>query len=687
MPIHLLPEAVAVRIAAGEVVERPASVVKELVENSLDAGATRLEIETQEGGLRLIRVRDNGHGIPADEVELAFRRHATSKITVAEDLDHIATLGFRGEALASIAAVARVTCTTRHRDAESGLRLRIEGGEVISSTPIGYPVGTEMRIEDLFYNVPARRKFLSSARSERKHCDAFLTRYAIAYPHIAFTVIHDGRTVLNTPGNGRADEALVQVYGLDLARSLLPIIPQAGPDGLVRVRGYVGDTNTHRADRGYITLFVNGRWIHDLRLTYAVIQAYHTLLPINRYPVAFLMLDLAPEDVDVNVHPAKTEIRLRDPDAVFRMVLHAVRSTILDVAPLAATWSSEDVRARQALRAQLAALTPARPVPQEDEEGRTRAQAPTLWDATEDATSQTAQRVHPLLSAGLPPREETPGALSQGVGGLASEALSGPGGALSQGAGEALSQGPEGAVASRHGGAARPGDASAWAWPQATPDTSAGPLSPKPAFAAPGAAAVEQESGERLPPLRVLGQVATMYIVAEGPDGLYLIDQHAAHERILYEALLEGGLAGRGESQALLQPVAVSLPLDAATQLEALLPSLPALGFEVEPFGPMTFLVRAVPAQFQHVPPAELLADLTADEDRPLAALQGRQEEALARRICKRAAIKAGQTLSRAEMEALVQALARTRSPRTCPHGRPILIRLGLDQLARQFWR
>ncbi len=699
MSIHLLPEHVAVRIAAGEVVERPASVVKELVENSLDAGATRLEVETQEGGLRLIRVRDNGQGIPADEVELAFRRHATSKITTAEDLERILTLGFRGEALASIAAVARVTCTTRHRDAESGIRLRLEGGEILARSVIGYPIGTEMRIEDLFYNVPARRKFLSSPRSERKHCDAFLTRYAIAYPHIAFTLIHDGRTVLNTPGNGRTEEALVQVYGLDLARALLPIVPEADAEGLVRVRGYIGDTNTHRADRGYITLFVNGRWIHDLRLTYAVIQGYHTFLPVNRYPVAFILLDLPPEDIDVNVHPAKTEIRFRDPDAVFRLVQRAVRNTLLGLAPVAARWSPEDAAARVALRSQLASLTPARPFSTLEKESAVAPETPTLWEPDTPASSQSATRVPALL----------PGSLPQPDSPAPAEPVLRPESRPADVPLPVPPETPDSALAGATPGAASPWDAFGTPADSDVPIARRAPLPPKPldegGQPAPGAASPWDAFGapadsdvpiarrgplpptppeERLPALRMLGQVAATYIVAEGPDGLYLIDQHAAHERILYEALLEAWLAGHTEAQVLLEPAVVTLPMDEAAQLEALLPDLPAWGWEVELFGPNTFLVRAVPALFQNVPPALLLADLVASEELPL---QGRKEELLARRICKRAAVKAGQSLTLAEMEALIQALGRTRSPRTCPHGRPILIHVSLDQLAHQFWR
>ena len=257
MPIQLLPEDVAARIAAGEVVERPASVVKELVENSLDAGATRIEVETLEGGHKLLRVSDNGEGIPAAEVTLAFRRHATSKLSSAEELFNILTLGFRGEALASIAPVSQLTCSTHHREELTGPQLRIAGGEIIAQPAIGSPPGTEMRVEELFYNVPARRKFLQSPRTERRHIDAFLTRYAVAYPCVAFTVFHDGQEVFRTTGNGAQREALQQVYGPDLGDSLLEIAPEWSADGTLRVYGYIGPTTVHRSNRGYITLFVN----------------------------------------------------------------------------------------------------------------------------------------------------------------------------------------------------------------------------------------------------------------------------------------------------------------------------------------------------------------------------------------------------------------------------------------------
>ncbi|MCJ7549787.1 MAG: DNA mismatch repair endonuclease MutL, partial [Anaerolineae bacterium] len=333
MTIKLLSEEVASRIAAGEVVERPASVVKELVENSLDAGATRVDVETSKGGTTLIRVRDNGSGILSQDVELAFRRHATSKLELATDLDHIATLGFRGEALSSMASVSRTTCITHHASEATGSQLRLEGGTIVHRSATGRPPGTELIIEDLFYNVPARRKFLKAERTERRHIDAFMTRYAIAYPATAFSVVHDGRQTVNTSGSGDVREVLLSVYGPDLGGSLLEIPTDLTLDLEIQVSGFVGPTTVHRANRGYMTLFINGRWIEDLRLSYAIIQAYHTLLPVKRYPIAFVVVKMPPEAVDVNVHPAKAEVRFRDGDSVFRAIQRTVRATVVTHAP------------------------------------------------------------------------------------------------------------------------------------------------------------------------------------------------------------------------------------------------------------------------------------------------------------------------------------------------------------------
>lgn len=602
MAIRLLPDDIASRIAAGEVVERPASVVKELVENSLDAGATRIEVETIDGGTKLIRVRDNGTGILSDEVALAFRRHSTSKLERATDLERIATLGFRGEALASIASVSRTTCITKHETETIGTRLRLEGGSVVSQSPTGRPHGTELVIEDLFYNVPARRKFLRTERTERRHIDSFMTRYAIAYPGTAFSLVHDGRKKLDTPGNKRAREVLLSVYGADLGASLLEISDELTGDHDIRVSGFVGPTTVHRANRGYLTLFINGRWIEDMRLSYAIIQAYHTLLPVKRYPVAFVMVQMPPQELDVNVHPAKAEVRFRDGDAIFRAIQRTVRTTVISDAPTTAGWSpraseADTATAQQQSRARLAALQP----------------------------SQSHIR--------FPKREN--GQAPPGIGSADGAATSPPT--------------PNGPTAATTSASRRDGD------------------------------------GE-LPPLRVIGQLATMFIIAEGPEGLYLIDQHAAHERVLYEQMRAKATQGQVASQPLLEPEVVALPADEATRLEETLPTLQELGLDVSAFGPNTYLVRAVPTQLKHLSPADLLADIAAATE-DISPVRTELEEIVIRRICKRAAVKAGQVLSREEIDRLIQDLEATENPRTCPHGRPTIVQISTADLARQFGR
>ncbi len=575
--IHILPPEIVAQIAAGEVVGRPASVIKELVENSIDAGAREIRIEVADGGKSMMRVADDGCGIPADEVELAFHRHATSKLTSAEDLTRIATLGFRGEALASIAAVSRVTCATRAASEETGTLIRLEGGEVVSRRPIGRPPGTTVTVEDIFYNVPARRKFLRSSATERRHIDAWVTRYAMAYPTLRFALVHDGREVFRSPGTGQMRDVLVAVYGVEVGSTLLEVLPEEG--AMVRVEGFVSPPYLHRADRGEITLFVNGRWVQDARLTYAIIQAYHTLIPTGRYPLAVVMVTIPPEDVDVNVHPAKAEVRFRDGDGVFRAVQRAVRQAV-----------------------------------------------------TEEARIPTMQTISGPAPTTRPPELRFP-------------------------------EGPR-----REPFRPTP-------MPLMMP-----PVSP----------------AAKLPVLRVIGQVAATYIIAEGPDGLYLIDQHAAHERVLYEQWMAQRASGI-PVQPLLEPVAVDLSPEWAGLVEAYQEMLRRLGLEVEPFGGNTFLVRALPMALTSAHPRDVLTEVAqglAEEQGSGEAERrgsGRAEEeierAIIRRVCKQGAIKAGQVLSREEMEELLRALERCESPRTCPHGRPTMIHISTAQLAREFQR
>lgn len=596
MTIRILPPEVAARIAAGEVVERPASVVKELVENALDAGAAHIGVEIIEGGKRLIRVSDNGTGIPAEEVELAFQRHATSKLRQVEDLDHIETLGFRGEALASIAAISHLTLITRASSEQAGARVSLAGGEITDLEAVGAPQGTMVTVENLFYNVPARLKFLKKEVTERRLVSALISRYAMAYPDVRFSLLHGGKELLRTPGNGSLRDVLVAIYDTETAEQMLEIFPQEGEplrDDLspIEVSGFAGQPSLNRANRNQITLFVNGRWIQDSSLTYAVGQAYHTMLMTGRYPVAVIMITMPPEELDVNVHPAKSEVRFRDPSAVFSAVQRAVRQTLVGQAPPPAMregvfWGSPE------------------------------------WAARRERLSQvTRSRINQM---GLDIPLETTG--------------------------QYMAQ-----------------------QPQDAPDAP----SPAPPI----------RRKRNLPMLRIIGQVGATYLVAEGPEGLYLIDQHAAHERILYEQFMAERAGELVNSQELLEPAVVELLPEQAALVEENLNDLTAVGFTLEAFGRNTIQLRAVPALVAQGDPVEALLAALGDIECGEMPTESTAEEKLIARVCKQAAVKAGQVLSRTEMESLVRQLEQCESPQTCPHGRPTLIHISADQLAREFGR
>jgi DNA mismatch repair protein MutL len=579
MPIRLLPPEVASQIAAGEVIERPASVVKELVENSLDASARSVTVNVAEAGRHVIEVADDGTGIPASELELSLSRHATSKLFRAEELFSIGTLGFRGEALASIGSVSRLTMTSRVADASSGARLHVEGGINGRVEQVGAPVGTVVRVKDLFYNVPARLKFLKSDVTERRAIDGLLTRYALAYPNVRFKLTEDANVTLQTSGDGDRRAILAALYGVEVAKQMLEVT--AEEDGLT-MTGYISPIALTRSNRKEITFFVNGRWVSDMSLTTALIQAYHTLLMVGRYPMAALFVEITPEDVDVNVHPAKAEVRFKNQDRVFSFVQRSTRRTLLAHAP----------------------------IPQV---------APTLW-----------------------------------------------------------------------GGAARPSQPRepGLDWTMASQTVDDRPLTVDLNNRSQTVDGNDTEpSTFNLPLLRLIGQIGQTYLVAEGPDGLYLIDQHAAHERVLFEKLMAQHDQKRIPSQTLLTPAVVQLPPQSANLLISQLPILQHFGFDVEEFGGNSFQVRAVPALFAGADPASALRALVEDFEEDEAPLQNEIEARLAGRVCKRLAVKAGQTLSPDEQRALLSDLESCESPRTCPHGRPTMIHLSVDMLERQFGR
>jgi len=569
MTIRILDKDTVNQIAAGEVVERPASVVKELVENALDAAATQIGVEVRGGGTSLIRVTDNGSGIPSGEVALAFERYATSKIARPDDLQEIDSLGFRGEALPSIAAVADVEILTRAEGEASGTVISLEGGEVVSKKSQARVRGTTVTVRNLFKRVPARLKFLKSVSTENGHIANVVSQYALAFPEVAFTLAVDGKENLKTSGKGKLLDTIIDVYGVETAGKMLPVSGEqlvwrrGDEESDIKVTGMVGAPELGRAGRGYLSFFVNRRWVNSRLLSYAVEEAYHGLLMTGKHPVAVIDISLPPGEVDVNIHPAKSEVKFRHESDVFRTVQRAVRQ----------------------------ALVTGMPVPRIDEVATaykaTPSQLQQLWNTTESDAKPVPQEAGPKLL-------------------------------------------------------------------------------------------------DSLPVLRVVGQVMSAYIVAEGPDGLYLIDQHAAHERVRFDKVTRQREQRQPEVQGLLEPVNLEVTPRQDAVMKSCLTSLEEFGFTLESFGERTYLVRSVPA-------------LVAGDDWPgmlremLDVLSGeaksRWEERMVASIACHGAIKSGQSLSDAEMRSLVRQLEQTANPHTCPHGRPTVIRLSAGQLEREFGR
>ncbi|MFH1775576.1 MAG: DNA mismatch repair endonuclease MutL [Chloroflexota bacterium] len=567
MSIKILDPRLVSRIAAGEVVERPASVVKELVENSLDAGASQITIEVRGGGTGSIRVTDNGVGIPAAEVGLAFERHATSKIGSLEDLEGIASLGFRGEALPSIASVAQVDMVTRAAGEEAGTHLSLEGGVVVSRGSQGRSQGTTVTVRNLFRKVPARLKFLKSAATENSRIAHVASQYALAFPEVRFAVSIDGKTALRTPGSGRLLDSITQVYGVEAAGSMVEVKGvewEAGGTESPQVTGMIGNPSLARSSRGYLSFFVGRRWVSSRLLTWAVEEAYHGLLMVGKHPVAVINLALPPGEVDINIHPTKMEVKFHHERLAFAAVQKAVRQALVGQAPVPRIT---EVATRYETSARPGRLfsTPAEPV---------------------------------TGSSGPPPPAEIP----------------------------RLS----------------------------------------------------------LPVLRVLGQLASKYIVAEGPGGLYLIDQHAAHERILFERIARQRAEQKIEVQGLLEPATFEVTPRQDTVLKLSCPDLAGLGFSIEPFGERTYLVRAVPALLYERDwegmVRQLLDDLSASD-------KGDWRENMSISLACHSAIRAGQTLTAEEMRELIRQLEEADNPHTCPHGRPIMIHLSSGQLEKEFGR
>ncbi|MFC1592823.1 DNA mismatch repair endonuclease MutL [Candidatus Omnitrophota bacterium] len=568
MPIKVLDQQIVARIAAGEVVERPASVVKELVENSLDAGSSHISIEVKGGGVSLMRVTDNGAGIPSGDVALAFERYATSKVGSLEDLGSIESLGFRGEALPSIAAVAEVDIVTCAADASAGTYLSLKDGAVVNQGSQGHPRGTTITVRNLFRKVPARLKFLKALTTENSHIANVVSQYALAFPEVRFTLLIDGRGALRTPGSSRLIDSVVGVYGLEIARNMLEIKESEWESDTAIlapvVTGMVGSPAISRSSRGYLSFFINRRWINSRLLSWAVEEAYHGFLMEGKHPVAIINILLSPDVVDVNIHPTKTEVKFQNERLVFSAVQKAVRRALLELTP----------------------------VPRIEEVA-------------------TAYRAH-----------------------------------------------------------SKPGQALLMSLQSDGVPVASTPVAPVPTVS--------------LPALRLLGQLFNSYIIAEGPDGLYLIDQHAAHERILFEKVEQQRASQKVEVQGLLEPVTLEVNPRQEEVLKSHYENLAQFGFSIEPFGDRTYLVRAVPVLLYKkdwVTIVRELLDSISGED------QGAWVEKMAITIACHSAVRAGQTLTDEEMRELVRQLERAALPNTCPHGRPTMIHLNSGQLKKEFGR
>ena len=658
--IHILDEHVANLIAAGEVVERPASVVKELVENAIDAGADNIRVYIEEGGLKLIRVIDNGKGMAAEDVPLAFQRHATSKVTDSRDLFHIRTLGFRGEALPSIASVARVECVTSPDRSGLGTLIAIEGGAVKLIEDARTAQGTDITVRDLFYHTPARLKYMKTVQTEFGHISDYMYRLALAHPGIAFSLWHQDKQVFSTPGGGDLQQTIAAIYGTATARAMLPVQAENAD---FAISGWIGKPELTRANRYGMTTIVNGRYVRSFPLQTAILQAYHTLLPINRYPLVVLQLTMDPSLVDVNVHPAKLEVRFSKERELMTFVEEELRKLLH----------------RTNLIPRMQAPQPKKNVIQEQlafyEAGRTpSAQAGASWP-------QESREGSGRAASGYTAREtsSTPGFAAPAAS-RPSAAPSGP--AITTPAAQDAQHADKRKPLTR-----TPPVAKAPAQPQATARSEADvPASVWQPYVE---VAETEPPGEsrRLPQLRVIGQLHGTYIVAEDDSGLYLIDQHAAHERINYERFYRKFGQPVQASQELLVPITLEFTAAEAERLRDRAALFAQIGVYLEPFGGNTFIIRSVPEWMPKGEERELLLEMVelVLQDKSLDIARLREKSAILA-ACK-ASLKANDHLSREEIESLLRQLGECASPFTCPHGRPIIVSFSSHELEKMFKR
>jgi DNA mismatch repair protein MutL len=656
--IRILPESVANRIAAGEVVERPASVVKELLENALDAGAKAVRVEVEAGGKRMIRVIDDGHGMSHDDALLAFERHATSKLRTADDLLSIATLGFRGEALPTIAAVSRLLLETRAEEETEGTRVEFAGGKLVGVKPAGLPMGTSVSVADLFYSVPARRKFLKSETTELGHIASLVTHYALANPGKQIVLTTPTQQIVNCAPTERLADRIYQLFGRQALDELVEIPavsagfraaitePDLEPEeekARLTLFGFTSRPEVQRLNRNGIYVFVNRRLVRDRLVLHAFHEAYRNILPPNVFPATLLFLEMPYDEVDVNVHPAKIEVRFRRSQFVHDFTRDAIRQALMSARPIASFAAAASVSA--------------------DPQNATSASPSTFGATSPDLASSTG-----VPRAVIPRIEEI--AIGSGVGSdggfdLASAAPFRPAEQrFSFEAGVALSE-PMAPSAQA--------PVSQWAANFAAPNSGAPARLPHP---------------DEIMDLKPLGQVSSSFIVAVNGEGLWLVDQHVAHERVLFEQHLEARRAGKVESQRMLMPLVLELSPRQLVTFEKIAEELRANGFEVEPMGPRSVAIQAVPAGVASSDAEKLLTEILDGIERENAAisLETLQAKIAASTACH-AAIKVNMPLDQPKMEWLLAALAKTDCPMSCPHGRPVVLRYSVKEIERAFHR
>jgi DNA mismatch repair protein MutL len=686
--IRVLSDQVANQIAAGEVVDRPASVVKELLENALDAGATRIRVEVEAGGRKLIRLSDDGCGMNRDDALLAFERHATSKLHTADDLLSISTLGFRGEALPSIASVARVTLETATGEEAAGTRIEIAGGRILHVDDAALPRGTTLTVADLFFNTPARRKFLRAESTELAHITALVTHYALAHPEKHFELLSATHTVVSAPPVARTAERIYQIFGKETLALLLPVaaelplahagLPEpppwkkdaaepARPPGTLRLSGFYSKPELQKLNRNSIYIFVNKRLIRDRLLLHAITEAYRNVIPPTSFPVVLLFLEMPPEEVDVNVHPAKTEVRFRQQSLVHDFVRDSLRTALIKAKPAAGFLAALDSAPTASASLMPPSTSPLPGAPDGEP----------LPPDSEPAAFQTAR-------VDAAPFELTPRLPTPLPGKLPFIAQGNAAGGWFGGMEEREAWGEAAAALFQPATLPPAGDCS----PNFGDAAGANPAMETAQVEAEQAAANLNHLGS----LRPLGQLRESFILATGEGGLWIIDQHVAHERILFEKILRARQVEQVMRQRLLMPVLVELKADQMVIFARIAEELQRNGFEVEPFGPQQLAVKAAPIGLEGMALERMLAEVieqsSAESDEPH---QNQDLKALRQRIVAsiacHSAIKVNTPLDQARMEWLLLELAKTSHPTNCPHGRPIALLYSWKEIQRAFHR